>query len=85
MPLSDSVLALPDPQRSLLAAQIVYTLRQVGGVKGVMIKVNSSRTECPEATRPVSRSPLMPFLATWTLFRSWPGISCTRSAAVSIW
>jgi hypothetical protein len=38
--LSDSVLALPDPQRSLLAGQVVYTLRQVGGVKGVVIKVN---------------------------------------------
>jgi Lipoprotein LpqB beta-propeller domain len=34
------VLALPDPQRSLLAAQIVYTLSQVGGVKGVVIKAN---------------------------------------------
>jgi hypothetical protein len=41
VPLSDSVLALTDPQRSLLAAQIVYTLKQqVGGVKGVLIKVN---------------------------------------------
>src|SRR5207342_2463416 len=40
VPLSDSILALPDPQRSLLAAQIVYTLEQVGGVKGVLIKVN---------------------------------------------
>jgi hypothetical protein len=40
VPLSDSVLVLPDPQRSLLAAQIVYTLRQVGGVRGVLIKVN---------------------------------------------
>jgi Lipoprotein LpqB beta-propeller domain/Sporulation and spore germination len=40
VPLSDSVLALPDPQRSLLAAQIVHTLKQVGGVKGVLIKVN---------------------------------------------
>jgi hypothetical protein len=40
VPLSDSVLALPDPQRSLLAAQVVYTLKQVGGVKGVLIKVN---------------------------------------------
>jgi hypothetical protein len=40
VPLSDSVLALPDAQRSLLAAQIVYTLRQVVGVKGVVIKAN---------------------------------------------
>ncbi|HJY44929.1 MAG TPA: LpqB family beta-propeller domain-containing protein [Propionibacteriaceae bacterium] len=40
VPLSDTVLALADPQRSLLAAQIVYTLRQVGGVKGVLIKAN---------------------------------------------
>jgi hypothetical protein len=45
--LSDSVLALPDPQRSLLAAQIVYTLRQVGGVKGVLIKVNQQPYRVP--------------------------------------
>ena len=47
VPLSDSVMALPDPQRSLLAAQIVYTLRQVGGVKGVMIKVNQQPYRVP--------------------------------------
>jgi hypothetical protein len=47
VPLSESVLALPDPQRSLLAAQIVYTLRQVGGVKGVVIKVNQQPYRVP--------------------------------------
>ena len=47
VPLSDSVMALPDPQRSLLAAQIVYTLRQVGGVKGVTIKVNQQPYRVP--------------------------------------
>ena len=47
VPLSDSVLALPDPQRSLLAAQIVYTLRQVGGVRGVVIKVNQQPYRVP--------------------------------------
>ena len=41
------MLALPDPQRSLLAAQIVYTLRQVGGVKGVLIKVNQQPYRVP--------------------------------------
>jgi Lipoprotein LpqB beta-propeller domain/Sporulation and spore germination len=45
--LSDSVLALPDPQRSLLAAQVVYTLRQIGGVKGVLIKVNQQPFRVP--------------------------------------
>ena len=49
VPLSDSVLALPDPQRSLLAAQIVYTLRQVGGVKGVVIKANQQPYRVPES------------------------------------
>ena len=48
VPLSDSVLALPDPQRSLLAAQIVYALRQVGGVKGVLIKANQQPYRVPE-------------------------------------
>jgi Lipoprotein LpqB beta-propeller domain/Sporulation and spore germination len=47
VPLSDSVLALPDQQRSLLAAQIVYTLQQVGGVKGVLIKVNQQPFRVP--------------------------------------
>ncbi|HET9778227.1 MAG TPA: LpqB family beta-propeller domain-containing protein [Propionibacteriaceae bacterium] len=47
VPLSDSVLQLPDPQRSLLAAQIVYTLRQVGGVRGVVIKVNQQPYRVP--------------------------------------
>jgi Lipoprotein LpqB beta-propeller domain/Sporulation and spore germination len=47
VPLSDSVLELPDPQRSLLAAQIAYTLRQVGGIKGVVIKVNQQPYRVP--------------------------------------
>jgi Lipoprotein LpqB beta-propeller domain/Sporulation and spore germination len=47
VPLSDSVLDLPDPQRSLMAAQIAYTLRQVGGVKGVVIKVNQQPYRVP--------------------------------------
>jgi Lipoprotein LpqB beta-propeller domain/Sporulation and spore germination len=38
--LSEAVLALPDARRSLMAAQIVFTLRQVPGVKGVLITVN---------------------------------------------
>jgi Lipoprotein LpqB beta-propeller domain/Sporulation and spore germination len=47
VPLSDSVMALTDPQRSLLAAQIVYTLRQIGGVKGVLIKANQQPYRVP--------------------------------------
>jgi hypothetical protein len=49
VPLSDSVLDLPDTQRSLLAAQIVYTLKQVGGVKGVVIRVNQQPFRVPGA------------------------------------
>jgi Lipoprotein LpqB beta-propeller domain/Sporulation and spore germination len=49
VPLSDSVLALPGPQRSLLAAQIVYTLKQVGGVRGVVIKVNEQPYRVPDS------------------------------------
>ena len=48
VPLSDSILALPEEQRSLLAAQIVYTLKQVGGLKGVLIKVNQQPYRVPE-------------------------------------
>lgn len=40
VPLSEAVLTLPDQQRSLMAAQIVFTLKQAPGVKGVLITVN---------------------------------------------
>jgi hypothetical protein len=47
VPLSDSVLDLSDSQRSLLAGQVVYTLRQAGGVKGVLFKVNQQSYRVP--------------------------------------
>ena len=47
--LSDTLLALSDPQRSLLAAQIVYTLKQAGGVRGVLITVNGQPYRVPES------------------------------------
>jgi len=49
VPLDDAVLDLPDPQRSLMAAQIVYTLRQVPVVKGVLITVNKQKFRVPGA------------------------------------
>jgi hypothetical protein len=49
VPLGESILALPDAQRSLLAAQIAFTLKQVGGVKGVLIKVNQQPYRVPGA------------------------------------
>jgi hypothetical protein len=47
VPLSDQVLALSDPDRSLLAAQVVYTLKQVVGIKGVMFTVNQQSYRVP--------------------------------------
>ncbi|HVD18516.1 MAG TPA: LpqB family beta-propeller domain-containing protein [Propionibacteriaceae bacterium] len=47
--LGDSILNLSDAQRSLLAAQIAFTLKQVGGVKGVVIKVNQQPYRVPGA------------------------------------
>lgn len=49
VPLNDAVLTLPDPKRSQMAAQIVYTLRQVSGVKGVLITVNKQKFGVPGA------------------------------------
>jgi hypothetical protein len=49
VPLNDIVLDLPDPTRSLMAAQIVYTLRQVSGVKGVLITVDQQKFRVPES------------------------------------
>jgi Lipoprotein LpqB beta-propeller domain/Sporulation and spore germination len=41
VPLSDTVQQLPDPERTLLAAQLVYTLKQVIGVKKVLVLADS--------------------------------------------
>jgi hypothetical protein len=49
VPLNESIQALPDAQRSLLAAQIAFTVKQVGGVKGVVIKVNQQPYRVPGA------------------------------------
>ena len=50
VPLSDGLLALTDSRRSLVAAQIVYTLKQSGiGIKGVVIRVNQQTLRVPEA------------------------------------
>ena len=49
VPLSDTVLALPDAQRSLLTAQIVYTLKEAVAVRGVAISVNQQGFRVPES------------------------------------
>ena len=41
--LNEAVLTLPDSLRSQMAAQIVFTLKQAPGVKGVLITVNQQR------------------------------------------
>jgi hypothetical protein len=40
VPLSDAVLPLNDTERALLAAQVVYTLKQATGIDGVAFQVN---------------------------------------------
>jgi hypothetical protein len=47
VPLSDQVLALNDAQRSLMAAQVVYTLKQVPGVQSIVFLVNQQRLRVP--------------------------------------
>ena len=50
VPLSEEMLTLTDARRSLVAAQIVYTLKQSGiGIKGVVIRVNQQTLRVPEA------------------------------------
>ena len=49
VPLTEAVLTASDPARTQLAAQIVYTLRQVSSVKGVLITVNGQKFRVPEA------------------------------------
>ncbi|GAA3602285.1 LpqB family beta-propeller domain-containing protein [Microlunatus ginsengisoli] len=45
--LSDQVLSLNDAQRSLMAAQVVYTLKQVPGVQSVVFMVNQQPMRIP--------------------------------------
>lgn len=47
VPLSDAVLPLNERQRSLLAAQVVYTLKQATGVNGVLFTVNQKPFRVP--------------------------------------
>lgn len=50
VPLSDGMLTLTDSDRSMAAAQIVYTLKQSGiGIKGVVIRVNQQTLRVAEA------------------------------------
>lgn len=49
VPLSDAAVSLPDASRALLAAQVVYTLKQVTGVKGVLLQVGSSPLRVPQS------------------------------------
>ncbi len=48
VPLSDQVVPLNDRQRSLMAAQVVYTLKQATGVNGVVFKVNQQPYRIPD-------------------------------------
>lgn len=48
VPLSDTVVSLPDTERSLLAAQIVYTLKQAVPVQSVLITVDQQAFRVPE-------------------------------------
>ncbi|HET9649527.1 MAG TPA: LpqB family beta-propeller domain-containing protein [Microlunatus sp.] len=47
--LSDQVLALNDAQRSLMASQVLYTLKQVPGVQAVVFIVNQQPMRVPGA------------------------------------
>ncbi|MBA3528864.1 MAG: GerMN domain-containing protein [Propionibacteriaceae bacterium] len=49
VPLSDAVLPLNDRQRSLLTAQVVYTLKQAAGIDSVVFKVNQKPFSVPGA------------------------------------
>ncbi|MET0695564.1 MAG: LpqB family beta-propeller domain-containing protein [Propionibacteriaceae bacterium] len=46
---NDAVVPLNDRQRSLLAAQVVYTLKQLSSVTSVLIKVDSTPFHVPES------------------------------------
>lgn len=80
--LSDQVLALNDAQRNLMAAQVVYTLKQVPGVKSVVFVVNQQPMRMPGsdptdfsvdvATLSPDVNPI-PFIAGEQLYAARPG------------
>jgi hypothetical protein len=47
VPLNDPVMELNDQQRLLMAAQVIYTLREAVGVKGVLFTVNQQPLRVP--------------------------------------
>ncbi len=51
VPLSDAVKNLSDEQRTLLAAQVVYTLKQILGIKGVLFTVDQQPFLIPGSDR----------------------------------
>jgi Lipoprotein LpqB beta-propeller domain/Sporulation and spore germination len=48
VPLSDPVMQLDDQQRRMMAAQVVYTLREAVGIKGVLFTVNQQPLRVPD-------------------------------------
>ncbi len=47
VPLSDPVMQLDDQQRLMMAAQVMYTLREVVGIKGILFTVNQQPLPVP--------------------------------------
>jgi Lipoprotein LpqB beta-propeller domain/Sporulation and spore germination len=47
VPLNDPVLQLNDQQRQLMAAQVIYTLREAVGIQGVLFTVNQQPLRVP--------------------------------------
>lgn len=47
VPLNDPVLQLDDQQRAMMAAQVMYTLREAVGIKGVLFTVNQQPLRVP--------------------------------------
>ena len=47
VPLNDPVLQLDDQQRAAMAAQVIYTLREAVGIKGVLFTVNQQPLSVP--------------------------------------
>ena len=51
VPLSDQVMQLDDQQRVMMAAQVMYTLREAVGIKGVLFTVNQQPLQVPNADK----------------------------------
>lgn len=82
--LTDSVAGLADEQRSRMAGQIIWTLRQLEGVQGVRFLLNAAPYAIPEAVDGVVRIDAFSWMETNPVDRTVQVFGATDEGVVSV-